>query len=144
MTSQAHLRRLPSGARLLPVSMMALLLAIPASAQQTTPPPAAAAPAAPAEPKKDDTIVLSPFVVSTSKDTGYYAANTLAGSRMNTNIADLGAAISVVTKQQMEDTGSLDINDVFRYEINTEGSGTYFYRLEAGEYSETLTLLRLR
>src|SRR6187551_44881 len=122
MTSQAHLRRLQSGSRLLPVSMMALLLAIPASAQQTTPPPAAPAPAAP---KPEETVVLSPFVVSTSKDSGYYAANTLAGSRMNKNIADLGAAISVVTKQQMEDTGSLDINDVFRYEINTEGSGTY-------------------
>src|SRR6478736_4531789 len=128
MTSQAHLRRLQSGARLLPASMMALLLAIPASAQQTTTPPAEAAAAAPAPvaaPKTEDTVVLSPFVVSTTKDSGYYAANTLAGSRMNTNIADLGAAISVVTKQQMEDTGSLDINDVFRYEINTEGSSTY-------------------
>jgi outer membrane receptor protein involved in Fe transport len=109
--------------------MMALLMAVPAFAQQTTPPPAETAAAAPAPTvateKKEETVVLSPFVVSTSKDTGYYAANTLAGSRMNTNIADLGAAISVVTKQQMEDTGSLDINDVFRYEINTEGSSTY-------------------
>ena len=104
---------------------MALLAAVSSPAQQTTPTPAEAAAAAAAQPRKEDTVVLSPFVVSTSKDSGYYAANTLAGSRMNTNIADLGAAISVVTKQQMEDTGSLDINDVFRYEINTEGSGTY-------------------
>ena len=97
---------------------MMALLAIPTFAQQTTPPPA------PAD-KKEETVELSPFVVTTTRDSGYYAANTLAGSRMNTNIADLGAAISVVTKQQMEDTGSLDINDVFRYEINTEGSSTY-------------------
>ena len=76
-------------------------------------------------PSDDETIVLSPFTVSTTKDQGYFAANTLAGSRLNTNIADLGAAISVVTKQQLEDTGSLDINDVFRYEIGTEGSSTY-------------------
>ncbi len=69
--------------------------------------------------------MLSPFVVSTERDTGYFAANTLAGSRMNTNISDLGASISVITKQEMEDTASVDINDVFRYQVNTEGSSTY-------------------
>jgi hypothetical protein len=75
--------------------------------------------------KGDEQIVLSPFVVTTSKDTGYYAANTLAGSRMNTNLSDLGAAISVVTKAQMEDFASVDLNDAFRYELNAEGSSTY-------------------
>lgn len=73
----------------------------------------------------DEVVQLSPFTVTTNKDSGYFAANTLAGSRMNTNLADLGASISVVTKQQMEDTGSTDINDIFRYEVNTEGSLTY-------------------
>jgi outer membrane receptor protein involved in Fe transport len=68
---------------------------------------------------------LSPFIVTTSRDTGYFAENTLAGSRMNTNVSDLGASISVITKQLLDDTGSIDINDVFRYEINTEGSSTY-------------------
>lgn len=72
-----------------------------------------------------ETVVLSPFTVDATKDKGYFAANTLAGSRMKTNIADLGSSISVVTKQQMVDTASLDINDVFRYESNTEGSSTY-------------------
>jgi len=75
--------------------------------------------------QEDQPIVLSPFTVDASKDKGYFAENTLAGSRMNTNIADLGASISVVTKQQIEDTASVDINDVFRYEVNTEGSLTY-------------------
>jgi len=74
---------------------------------------------------KDTVVTLSPFTVDASKDTGYFAPNTLAGSRMKTNLADLGAAISVVTKKEMEDFGSIDANDVFRYEINTEGSGYY-------------------
>ncbi len=78
-----------------------------------------------AAPSKDDAISLSPFEVSSNKDQGYFAANTLAGSRLNTNLADLGASISVVNKQLMDDTASLDINDVFRYEVNTEGSTTY-------------------
>ncbi|HYP16361.1 MAG TPA: TonB-dependent receptor plug domain-containing protein, partial [Opitutus sp.] len=73
----------------------------------------------------DEAIVLTPFTVDASKDQGYFAENTLAGSRLNTNISDLGASISVVTKQQMEDTASVDVNDIFRYEVNTEGSLTY-------------------
>ena len=40
---------------------------------------------------------------------------------MNTNLADIAASITVVTKQQMEDTASVDINDVFKFEANTEG-----------------------
>lgn len=69
---------------------------------------------------------LSPFVVHPSEnDSGYYAENTLAGSRLNTNIGDLAASITVVTRQQMLDTGSLDLNDVFLYEANTEGTGNY-------------------
>ncbi len=87
---------------------------VPVTTQSVTPPPI-----------DDDIIMLSPFQVDASRDKGYFAENTLAGSRMKTNISDLGAAISVVTKQQMEDTASLDINDVFRYEVNTEGSNTY-------------------
>jgi outer membrane receptor for ferric coprogen and ferric-rhodotorulic acid len=74
---------------------------------------------------EDAAIVLTPFQVTTTKDSGYFAENTLAGSRLNTNLADLAASITVVTKQQMDDTASLDINDVFKYEASTEGSGTY-------------------
>lgn len=83
-------------------------------------------PTAPNDPKaKDEAIVLTPFVVDASKDKGYYAENTLAGSRIRTNLSDLAASITVVTKQQMEDTAALDINDVFKYEASTEGSSTY-------------------
>jgi hypothetical protein len=72
-----------------------------------------------------DILQMSPFSVATTRDSGYFAENTLAGSRINTNLADLAASITVVTKQQMDDTASLDINDVFKYEANTEGSSTY-------------------
>ncbi len=72
-----------------------------------------------------DVVTLNPFEVDASKDIGYYAENTLAGSRLNTNVGDLASSITVVTKQQLEDTGALNINDVFLYEANTEGAGTY-------------------
>ncbi len=82
---------------------------------------------------------LSPFEVDASKEQGYYAPNTLAGTRLNTNIGDLPSSISVITKQQLEDTNSLNINDVFRYESNTEGAHTYTpIVLVRGQASDTL------
>lgn len=80
---------------------------------------------------EDEVFELSPFEVNSSQDVGYYAENTLAGSRLNTKVSDLGASISVITLQQMEDTASVDINDVFRYEANTEGSATYTPAVQA-------------
>ena len=83
--------------------------------------PARSAPAA-AEP--DGVVQLSPFeVVADTK--GYYSANTMSGTRLNTKLEDLASAVTVVTKEQMQDFALLDINDVFLYETNTEGTGNY-------------------
>ncbi|MDO8545585.1 MAG: TonB-dependent receptor plug domain-containing protein [Opitutaceae bacterium] len=79
-------------------------------------------PAAKASP--DETIVLSPFEV-VSQDRGYYASSTMSGTRLNSKVEDLASAITVVTKEQMSDFAMLDINDVFLYEVGTEGTGTY-------------------
>ncbi len=73
----------------------------------------------------EEVFELSPFSVDASQDTGYRAENTLAGSRLSTKISDLAASISVITLEQMEDTASIDMNDVLRYEANTEGASTY-------------------
>ncbi|HEX2099098.1 MAG TPA: TonB-dependent receptor plug domain-containing protein [Candidatus Synoicihabitans sp.] len=115
---------------------LAALLGLPLSAQQVretteADPPVDGSRLNPttgvASPLPDDgTVRLSPFEVRQSnRDIGYYAENTLAGSRLNTNVGDLAASITIVTKQQLEDTGALDINDVFLFEANTEGAGTY-------------------
>ena len=70
-------------------------------------------------------VELSPFQVNASADRGYYASSTLSGTRINSKIEDLGASITVVTKQQLQDTAAVDINDIFLYEANTEGTGNY-------------------
>ena len=72
-----------------------------------------------------EVLELTPFEVNAGSDKGYYASNTLSGTRINSKLEDLGASISVVTKQQMQDFALLDINDVFLYEANTEGTGNY-------------------
>ncbi|MFM8334296.1 MAG: hypothetical protein ACKODK_01930, partial [Opitutaceae bacterium] len=55
-----------------------------------------------------EVVELSPFQVSASADRGYLAANTLSGTRINSKIEDLGASITVVTKQQLLDNAAVD------------------------------------
>lgn len=75
-------------------------------------------------PIADDTVVLSPFEV-TSTNKGYFSSNTMSGTRFNTKLEDLGSSITVVSKEQMSDFAMLDINDVFAYVASAEGAGTY-------------------
>lgn len=74
--------------------------------------------------KEDEPIQLSPFEV-VAENHGYFASNTMSGTRLNARLEDLGAAISIVTKQQLIDTAAIDINDVFKTEIGTEGTSQY-------------------
>ncbi len=84
----------------------------------------ASAPGAPGAPAADDIVALSPFeVVSDAR--GYFASNTMSGTRLNSKIEDLGQSITVVTKEQMADFAMLDINDIFDYMASTEGTGSY-------------------
>jgi outer membrane receptor protein involved in Fe transport len=77
------------------------------------------------KPDEEQSVVkLSPFEV-VSDNNGYYASNTMSGTRLNSKIEDLGASITVVTKQQMQDLALLDLNDIFNYEAGTEGTGNY-------------------
>ena len=77
----------------------------------------------PTGPVGEDVTQLSPFEV-VENNNGYYAANTMSGTRVNSKIEDLGASITVVTKEQMADFAMLGIHDLFAYEANTEGMGT--------------------
>jgi outer membrane receptor protein involved in Fe transport len=84
-----------------------------------------------------ETVQLSPFEVTGEKDKGYLATSTMSGTRLNSNLGDLAASISVVTKQQLEDTASTDINDIFRYEASTEGIYQFTsFTLDRGNVSD--------
>jgi outer membrane receptor protein involved in Fe transport len=71
----------------------------------------------------EDTLVLSPFVVEAEEDSGYVAKNTLAGTRIRTELRDVGSAVSVVTKQFLQDTGARNTGDLLVYTTNTEVGG---------------------
>lgn len=72
-----------------------------------------------------EAIVLSPFEVTTSGDTGYSAATTLAGNRLNTDLRDIGSAISVITEQFLRDTGAFNNETLLQYTTNTEVGNIY-------------------
>ena len=80
-------------------------------AQQTPPasdnPPAATtATVAASEGTEDEMIVLSPFEVNASRDVGYLAQNTLAGSRLNSELKDTASAISVMYSPPYPSSGA--------------------------------------
>ena len=110
--------------RLTTAAFAGLLLAARLAAQ-TAPTPVAPRPANVPAPSTDELITLSPFQVAADTDRGYQALNTLSGTRLNSKLEDLGSSITVITKQQMFDTASLDLNDLFLYEASTEGTGNY-------------------
>lgn len=72
----------------------------------------------------NDIVELSPFSVDATEDTGYRAANTLAGTRIRTDLKDVGTAISVVTEQFLKDTGATDNESLLIYTMGTEVGGS--------------------
>jgi iron complex outermembrane recepter protein len=71
-------------------------------------------------PPKDEVIELSPFTVNTSKDFGYVAENTLAGSRLNTRLRDTASSVSVFTEEFLADVAITSISELVEYSVNGE------------------------
>ncbi|MBK1877802.1 hypothetical protein [Pelagicoccus mobilis] len=72
---------------------------------------------------EDEIFELSPFTVEGAEETGYRATATLAGTRIRTELKDVGSAISVVTEQFLDDMGVTDNTSLLVYTTNTESGG---------------------
>jgi outer membrane receptor protein involved in Fe transport len=100
--------------------LLAAVVLNPASAQVA---PAVAStsntPAGTTATKGEEAIELSPFVVDASKDTGYAATNTLAGSRLNSPLKEIPAPISIMTPEFMADANITNIDEAIGYGVNT-------------------------
>ena len=64
---------------------------------------------------KEDAIVLSPFTVSTEKDSGYQAADSLAGGRIATNVLKTPADQTILTREFLDDIAALNYIDAGRW-----------------------------
>ncbi len=61
---------------------------------QTAPPP---------PPGQEAVVTLSPFSITAGRDEGYTATQSLAGGRLATSLKDTGAAITVLTREFLDD-----------------------------------------
>ncbi len=97
----------------------------PTASTPTPPATTAGAPAAATDEGEDQIVKLTPFEVSAGAEQGYNAASTLAGNRLNTELRDIGNAVSVVTKQFLTDTGAVDNKTLLQYLPSGEVGGVY-------------------
>jgi outer membrane receptor for ferric coprogen and ferric-rhodotorulic acid len=78
-----------------------------------------------ATPAAVDPIVLSPFVVDTSGDRGYFASSTLAASRLKTDLKDIASSVSVLTEEFMNDLAANDVATALAFVSGAENDSTY-------------------
>ncbi len=103
------------------VRVGALSLALPlVLAAQSTPTSAAGKSAS------EDVVALSPFSVQADSINGYTASQTLSGTRLRSEARDVGAAMTILTPEFLDDIGATDITSAFDFVPSTET-----YRLSA-------------
>jgi outer membrane receptor protein involved in Fe transport len=84
--------------------------------------PVQVAPAALGSASAGEIVDLTPFIVSTDRDVGYIAENTLAGNRLNTKLADTPGSVSVFTREFLDDLAVTDLRQLVDYSVNSEVS----------------------
>jgi outer membrane receptor protein involved in Fe transport len=115
-------------AALIPATLCGQMANTPAAAPDQTQAPATQAPvpvAAQAAPSGNEPVTLSPFEVNASQAQGYFTPNTTTGTRLASNIGDIPSSVTVIDKQQLENTNAQNINDIMMYEAGTQGSHTF-------------------
>lgn len=95
----------------------------PAPAQPASAGPVAAEPSVAAQPADPDTLVLSPFQVTSDKDYGYLKTNSSTATKIGMDIQRIPLNISVISEEFIKDTNMKDIQDVLRYQSSSAGDG---------------------
>ncbi len=90
-----------------------LAAAVPASHAQTAPATKTPEPTAPV-------VELSPFEVRSEGDSGYQAANTTSGSRLNSRLKDTPAAVSAFTPEFLADIAATNLEEMLAHATNIE------------------------
>ncbi len=66
-------------------------------------------------PKEEDVLVLSPFVVSTSSEAGYYTPEAMGATRTRTALIDLPLNLTVFNENFINDIGARDLADIIAF-----------------------------
>jgi outer membrane receptor protein involved in Fe transport len=84
-------------------------------------------------------VKLAPFEVGSDSSSGYVATSTLGGTLIRTNLSDVGSAISVYTKDFLDDLGAFDNETLLAFTVNTDVGGvqgTFVNTNSQGEENE--------
>lgn len=97
-------------------------------------------------PTKEETLVLSPFEVAATQDTGYAGQDTLSGSRLRTNLKDVAAAISPMTAEFLRDISATSIESAIEYGVGTrmETDDARAAGPVADSYNDSVRSIRIR
>ncbi len=74
-------------------------------------------------PPDESVVQLSPFEVRAEDTKGYVATSTLGGTLIRTELSDVGSAISVYTKEFLEDIGAFDNETLLAFTVNADVGG---------------------
>jgi outer membrane receptor protein involved in Fe transport len=94
-----------------------------AATTDTTTKPAATPAAENASGSSDDVVYLSPFEVTSEGSIGYQSKDTLAGTRLRTDLKDVANAVQVINSKFLQDTGATNTKSLLIYTTNTEVGG---------------------
>ena len=67
----------------------------------------------------EEVFELSPFSVDSRTDDGYNATETLAGTRLRTSTREIGASMTIMTQEFLEDLGVTSFEEALEYAPNT-------------------------
>lgn len=73
-------------------------------------------------PVETETVVLSPFTVSTEQDTGYIASASLSGGRLNTPLKETAASVSVLTRELLDDIAANNFQDAAEWSVSARSN----------------------
>jgi len=75
--------------------------------------------------EEGEIMVLSPFSIVEDTDEGYLGRETLAGTRVKADVRDLGASITLLTDEFMDDIAANDLMEILPYVGQTEVGGIF-------------------
>lgn len=88
---------------------------------------AAFAQTAPAEPaeagQSDEALMLTPFVVSTEKDSGYLSTNAATATRIAMKVQDLPFSVSILNQEMLRDLNVPNLDTAFRFINGNDNNG---------------------
>jgi iron complex outermembrane receptor protein len=81
---------------------------------------------------------LSPFVVDSSRDSGYVASQTMAGTRLATNLRDAPSPVTVLTMDYLDDIDATDINEALQFIPSADSDPRPYNSLNNNPVSTTI------